>query len=1109
MKKGEIKGVKVALILSLFAITTVIASSPFIVTGLFPDYYDENGYAEFLSFDAIETYKSSELNILEIISEDSESTLTYFIGSETEEFLKKELSQIVSKNAREAKFIEINDKLEQKNILGDDGNILKSSDYFENYTWQITDFSQYFEVKLIDENGNARYEGYSVKADVLNSNGAYTLHKNYEIMAENDENLAQKINQLVYATSDISGENIFYYNPIFSEFVLNESEPHKGLGKAIYAQNDSGEQEFLGIFDEKFQFADGVKYFVVDDYGVPSNEYLSGSYYAISSGFIEDFESEINVSKPYFRFLNETLTYVGANNGTHNITLSEDANIVNVFTDSIFVEKNNQNAWFEQYVLDENIDDEIKISLKTKTADEVLPEDFVNSDMIFVLGEGEFSEFSEESFSQLKTEISENKALVIPIETGQNHSQFDEIIGGNPHERVDGNSYFFNGNLFDNMKTFDVDGTNNYEAVLEQITEENYSREQENTQKMPETLTLGTVIRHLLNHEEEAEKSSIKVLEITPLEQNSVISVDDVKNLIKMDTTDKNIEIITQSCEEVNKNNENIAEVYDLIYISADIYSVTDRIDDNLDGLFYTSIGDLLDENSYERGLPIDISAIKIAELIEFSNAGFPLIISDVLAEKSTENTQIYKNNIDSASNIFGFLEEVIERENVYTHSFAKNQTNELNSQINTEKPKIIFVKKPSEFDGNLANKSPGEMIFNFEIEGNSSYFVTVLSEENGDYSENLDISIKNDGKIVENGDLVAGVNYTVEVDLRKLNSSVLGWQFKLYDATNDSVNASETGVFYKENMQILPIKILQIIENAEDLTVLDGEEMANRFDELYENELFEIQISSITIEELLALDTDEIVLKFDLFDEIFVDLSKINDVLPSLNVIFDEQIEQGKSFVFLNDSNAVSLLNENYQTQEQNNSLVYEFPYKIEKTATIYNNAVFISNQNLTIENYTKSVANAIVSSFEPPEIPPTVNFVNAKQQEISSFLIPALLESNGDTWASKSINISDANKKVYFMLTDIEFEGDYTVNISGLNLNIYDDNGDKIGQTGEFLELFPQVSYNFYLPDSVISNIANFKQAEIFIEVLTESGITSEASTLEISEINLLPLS
>lgn len=206
-----------------------------------------------------------------------------------------------------------------------------------------------------------------------------------------------------------------------------------------------------------------------------------------------------------------------------------------------------------------------------------------------------------------------------------------------------------------------------YEDVLNQIISENLNRDYDSSiapeDRLAEEVTKGSCIRYIISYSESAlSGNELRVLEIEPGKTPDSNLLANIADWTKRSAED--IHITTYSTAEFIGRMEELSELYDLIYVGGSTVDLntsggeTSYNDSSMNGLIYTNIGDevklgtgdagnftgLVDEDyasssrmaNRERVYRYsgnDITTIKRDQIIEFAKAGYPVIISNALAE--------------------------------------------------------------------------------------------------------------------------------------------------------------------------------------------------------------------------------------------------------------------------------------------------------------------------------------------------------------------------------------------------------------------------------------------------------------------------------------------
>ncbi len=215
--------------------------------------------------------------------------------------------------------------------------------------------------------------------------------------------------------------------------------------------------------------------------------------------------------------------------------------------------------------------------------------------------------------------------------------------------------------------------------VIETIRDQNFQREFGSIGKLDETVSIATSIRHIINRVAvhiDNKKEKIKILEIQPLNgcdtngvsQNSQLTKENIlENWLEGSSLEADdIEIVVMGVGEFVGKIEDINEIYDLVYIGSNITGFNQSAgqtvfnDVNMNGTIYSNIGDIscgkpilggfLDTDfsgsMMSDKIPVrysgnDITPKKMAELINFADSGFPIILNDDLVGEAKKTPPV------------------------------------------------------------------------------------------------------------------------------------------------------------------------------------------------------------------------------------------------------------------------------------------------------------------------------------------------------------------------------------------------------------------------------------------------------------------------------------
>ena len=231
-----------------------------------------------------------------------------------------------------------------------------------------------------------------------------------------------------------------------------------------------------------------------------------------------------------------------------------------------------------------------------------------------------------------------------------------------------------------------------YYDVWYEIDEENFIRGVKNQPLLSTVISEAACMRSIINYAGRRvynKKDKIRVLEIEPYTNKKSLTKEKVLSWFPSDgfTTTPTVTIECMSPTELcGMNNTSVIEKYDLVYVGASLDNLTDARkmtvgdksvpnynDDSMDGLFYTSIGDLftlgnagtiiegdtiaglngVDYTGRSGGLNYmmsgtmvrardagnDITEVIEKQLEEFADSGMPVIFADDLVQRGYQNT--------------------------------------------------------------------------------------------------------------------------------------------------------------------------------------------------------------------------------------------------------------------------------------------------------------------------------------------------------------------------------------------------------------------------------------------------------------------------------------
>ena len=253
-------------------------------------------------------------------------------------------------------------------------------------------------------------------------------------------------------------------------------------------------------------------------------------------------------------------------------------------------------------------------------------------------------------------------------------------------------------------------------AVLKEIQYENFLAEKNgNTStKLEEKITKASITRYILNWymHRVTVKSEITVLDLEPCYDFDANLDKTIKQFMGMgDTYTGKINIRKMASAEFIGKIEDLNEQYDMIYLGAktgtmntDENGRTKYNDTTMDGLIYSHVGDYYDysgesyndqhrlqdaslnhkinDNSEDknnkattyRGPGNDMNSTKCKELLQYVQAGYPVVIADVFLNDAKDAAST--NTMDKNSYFYQFVQQIVSAKDATTGEYLYWQKN-------------------------------------------------------------------------------------------------------------------------------------------------------------------------------------------------------------------------------------------------------------------------------------------------------------------------------------------------------------------------------------------------------------------------------------------------
>lgn len=371
--------------------------------------------------------------------------------------------------------------------------------------------------------------------------------------------------------------------------------------------------------------------------------------------------------------------YVGAGNAngrtTYAFTPDSSGTERNVLYNKIYITGGySNNEWFKRYVLDMDGASSAELSgfriiLNSVTPDRLTSAMIQSAGMVVVSAgfdknNGNTLAYTSDVNTALLTELKGKPRVVDGRITGapnllslQDGTAAPAVTSKNVYNFTTGvaGSADYRSALATNQFYTPFTNKTPYQVVSDEIEYENFLRQGDTDNLLSTDISMATCIRYIINtHRTINKKTSLNVLDIQPaskydgdtgpLSPQTVASwlPVDTQNALKKPDGSYNINITHMSTSALIAKIEDISEQFDLIYIGAH------EMGFNLpDGLYYSNIGAtssvsttylnglLTQGNNTARYSGNDLTPSKQAELIEFANAGLPVVVSGTLVSGS------------------------------------------------------------------------------------------------------------------------------------------------------------------------------------------------------------------------------------------------------------------------------------------------------------------------------------------------------------------------------------------------------------------------------------------------------------------------------------------
>lgn len=256
---------------------------------------------------------------------------------------------------------------------------------------------------------------------------------------------------------------------------------------------------------------------------------------------------------------------------------------------------------------------------------------------------------------------------------------------------------------------------------------------------------------------------------------------------------------------------------------------------------------DLCGDLSVYRYSGNDITKTKLADLLEYVDANYPVVVSDALYNMDANGTKtVNEDTVDNTSYLYQFLSQIQGEENVFSVSQVNDGNSEVGTYLNLPKLEILYfnpdtpkgeMKAYEGIDtkaGDLFNKDKSNMkVDTSNADNTGTYTVKVgfYLDSNVDasaasvYIPKFYLDLNADGKFLESGkngsseqmscviynvdtgvdgveapkddsgkyQLTSGVRYRLEREIPSTYLGVLSWKLEMVQAANESIRTSDT----------------------------------------------------------------------------------------------------------------------------------------------------------------------------------------------------------------------------------------------------------------------------------------------------------------------------
>lgn len=307
---------------------------------------------------------------------------------------------------------------------------------------------------------------------------------------------------------------------------------------------------------------------------------------------------------------------------------------------------------------------------------------------------------------------------------------------------------------------------------------------------------------------------------------------------------------------------DDLNSTYDLIYLGSDSNAFwqkengdTDFVDDSMDGWVYFHIGDIakagakVNNNGVRTGNFIagitdnsvrfagnDITMVKIKDLVNYMDAGFPIVADAVLYNTA---------KMDKSSNIYQFI-TLYDSDNVANPMKGKSgvydviQGDQIEAHVRNNMVNVTFNETPVKYDEVNYLPRSGDyalMKFDFDVPTTDySFRIYVDQNRNGKFESN---------EVIRSG--AANLNNAITCSITKEMVGLIQWRIEVFKTANENIRDSREGCSAIQCLSASAkkkIKVLQIIPKS----ATNADLTASNYKNLYNNlDAFSIEVDKIT----------------------------------------------------------------------------------------------------------------------------------------------------------------------------------------------------------------------------------------------------------------------